>query len=410
MSERLKALREKRAKIVADMRAIKDAADAAKRDVTDEERQKCDEMFAAQGKLGKDIEDEEKLIEAERSLAQIQAENERSRAKGGDTSKDAVETRKMAAFRKFLASGERSLNEQELRDLTAGSPTEGGFLRSPQAFVMEIIKAIDDAVFIRGLARKFMITGPESLGVPVLDTDVSDADWTTELQTGNKDTSLKVAKRELRPNPVAKLIKVSKKLMRSSAFPVEQLVRERLAYKFGVTLEKAYLTGDGDKKPLGLFVASSEGITTARDVATGNTTTAVTYNNAIAVKFKLKQAYWSKARWLMHRDVVKAFSLLTDEHGQYIWRESLRGGEPDTLLGLPITMSEFAPSTLTTSAYIGMLGDFSHYWIADALDLQIQALRELFAVDNQDGFIGRMETDGAPILEEAFVRMQMAAG
>ena len=53
-------------------------------------------------------------------------------------------------------------------------------------------------------------------------------------------------------------------------------------------------------------------------------------------------------------------------------------------------------------------GDFRYYWIADALDMQIQRLVELYARTNQTGFIGRLETDGMPVLEEAFVRLQMA--
>jgi HK97 family phage major capsid protein len=71
-------------------------------------------------------------------------------------------------------------------------------------------------------------------------------------------------------------------------------------------------------------------------------------------------------------------------------------------------LSEYAPSTLAQSNYVAILGDFRYYWIADALDMQIQRLVELYARTNQTGFIGRLETDGMPVLEEAFVRLQMA--
>ena len=45
--------------------------------------------------------------------------------------------------------------------------------------------------------------------------------------------------------------------------------------------------------------------------------------------------------------------------------------------------------------YIGILGNFSHYWIADAMSMQIQRLNELYAETNQVGFIGRLETERA---------------
>ena len=46
--------------------------------------------------------------------------------------------------------------------------------------------------------------------------------------------------------------------------------------------------------------------------------------------------------------------------------------------------------------------------LADALDMQVQRLVELYAESNQDGFIGRLECDGMPALEEAFVRVKLA--
>jgi len=73
-----------------------------------------------------------------------------------------------------------------------------------------------------------------------------------------------------------------------------------------------------------------------------------------------------------------------------------------------MTPSEWAPSTFTTGQYVGLLGDFSWYWIADAMSMQIQRLNELYAETNQVGFIGMLETDGAPVLEETFVRVKLA--
>jgi len=105
---------------------------------------------------------------------------------------------------------------------------------------------------------------------------------------------------------------------------------------------------------------------------------------------------------------VERIAKLKDNDGQYIWRESTRVGEPDRLLGLPVMMSEYVPNTFTTGQYVGMLADFSAYWIVDALDMQIQRLVELYAEANQVGFIARRELDGMPTLEEAFVRAKLA--
>jgi HK97 family phage major capsid protein len=78
------------------------------------------------------------------------------------------------------------------------------------------------------------------------------------------------------------------------------------------------------------------------------------------------------------------------------------------LLSRPLMMSEYVPNTFAAGDYVGMFADFSHYWIADSLALQFQRLNELYALTNQVGFIGRMESDGMPVLSEAFSRIVLA--
>ena len=219
-------------------------------------------------------------------------------------------------------------------------------------------------------------------------------------------------RRELHPHPVAKRLKISRTLLRKVPNS-EGLAMQRLGYKFGITQEKAFLTGSGSGQPLGVFTASNYGISTSRDVATGNAQTAIAMNGLINAKYALKAAYWPRARWIFHRDAVKQIALLRDlsggaDTGQYLWYPSVRDGEPDRLLGLPMDVSEYAPATFTSALYVGILGDFSNYWIADSLALEMQRLVELYAATNQVALIGRMESDGMPVLEEAFVRVKLA--
>ena len=93
--------------------------------------------------------------------------------------------------------------------------------------------------------------------------------------------------------------------------------------------------------------------------------------------------------------------------GEYLWKPGLTD-RPDTILEIPVEESEYVPNTFTTSLYVGILGDWSFYWIADALNMNIQVLAELYAETNQNGYIGRKETDGMPVLEEAWVRVKLA--
>tara|TARA_R110002074_G_scaffold21173_5_gene66091 strand:+ start:10534 stop:11781 length:1248 start_codon:yes stop_codon:yes gene_type:complete len=414
MSDRLKTLREKRGKLATDMRAITDKAASEKRDLTTEEVTAHSAIFDQVDSLRGQITAEERQIEVDRESAETELhikDDKENRGKGkpaDPTLPTETDKRAMTAFSGFLRNGQiNGEGAEELRALQASSDPEGGFLVAPQTFVAQLIQAMDNAVFIRSKATTIPLVKAESMGVPTLDTDLNDADWTPELGTGSEDTAMRFGKRELRPHPLAKRIKVSKKLLRISALPIDTIVLNRLAYKFGVTFEKACMTGDGNKKPLGLFTPSNDGIPTSRDVATDNTSTAITFDGLINAKYSVKSGYWPKSEWVFHRDAVKQLTKIKDLEGQYIWRDGVKAGEPDRLLNAPINMSEYAPNTFTTGLYVGLFGDLSTYWIADALDLQIQRLTELYAETNQDGFIGRMESDGAPTMGEAFVRVKL---
>jgi HK97 family phage major capsid protein len=406
-------MRQKRSGLVAEARALVDKADAEKRELTIEENSQYDALMTEVDKLREEIERRERLEGLEKQMEQSSgrvvkeegtltpALSQGERGKG----RDSAEYRK--AFESFLRSGSGVLSEREMRALQSDNDELGGYLVTPQQMVNDLIKAVDNMVYIRQWATKFSVPSAQSLGVPSLDADPADPTWTSEILTGTEDSTMDFGKRELFPRPLAKLIKVSKKLLRQVP-SVEGLVNQRLAYKFAVVEESAFMTGTGAGQPLGVFTASDMGISTGRDVSTGNTTTAITFDGLTEAKYTLKQQYWAKAKWLYHRDVLKTIAKIKDGEGQYVWRESVRAGEPDTLLNAPVFMTEYAPSTMTTQLYVGILGDFSYYWIADALSMEIQRLVELYAATNQVGFIGRLEVDAMPVLEEAFVRVKLA--
>jgi HK97 family phage major capsid protein len=407
---KLGELLQRRGKLVDEMRAIREKADSESRlELNAEEKQTMERLESEFNSI-------DERYEAELELRKKEARvNERGEAQvgGKEQPQDTVsgkpkDEENRAIFRKFLRGGLQALSGVETRALAAGTDQAGGFIVTPETFVAELIKDIDDMVFIRQLATKYEIGRAEALGVPSIETDVSDADWTSEVAIGDEDTSLAFGHRELDPHPLGKLIKVSNKLIRCAAINPEQIVRERLVYKFGVTQEKGFLTGHGAQQPLGVFTASDNGISTSRDVSAGNTTTSMTCDGLLAAKYALKAGYWKNGRWCFHRDGVLQVAQLKDGEGQYIWRESVRVGEPDRLLSFPVMMSEYAPNTFESGLYVGVLGDFSNYAIADALDMQIQRLTELFAATNQVGFIGRAEVDGMPVQQAAFVRVKLA--
>lgn len=404
----LKELLEERARIAKEMRGILEKADKeTKGNLTDEQRAKYDELFAETEKIRERVEREEKQAAIEKALeAPLTKRADISTAEATKVEKQTE--RKVELFRSYVRGGIGGMSEMEVRDLQAGSLIEGGSFVAPQEWVNELIKAMDNLTFIRRLGRVFKLGSAVSLGVPTLTADPADADWTTELGTGSNDTTMKTGKRELKPGPIAKRIKLSEMLLQHSVINVEDLVRERFAYVFGITEERAFLTGNGAAQPLGLFTASASGISTGRDMSTDNTTTAITFDGLKNNQYNVKPQYQARAGWLLHRDAVKMIAKIKDTTNQYIWEPSTQVGQPDLLLGRPVYQSEYVPNTFTTGLYVGMFGDFAHYWIAETMNFRVKRLVELYAEANQVGFIARSEVDGMPVLEEAFSRIKLA--
>lgn len=440
--------RRQRGQLVTQMRALQAKAEQEKRAMTSEEGAEFDRIDKAQEDLGKEIDGEvarrARLAAAEAAIAQTTDSGARpgpveGRTHGTEGRTGVVVAGGVAELRShfdriglrpevaraLLAASRPQTHSPEYYEawearmaaafgidierrsgLQADLFRQGGALVPPTQWLGELIKAIDDEVFVRRHARIIPVMSADSLGVPSLDQDPDDGDWTPELKTGS-ETDLKFGNRELRPHPFAKRVKVSKTLMRKAALSPEGIVRSRVAYKAGVTQEKGYLTGDGNQKPLGIFTASDKGVPTSRDVSTGNTSTAIKPDGLIEAKHFIKAQYWPRLRWTFHRDAIRNLRKEKLGTGEYLWNPGLIGGVPDRILELPYDVSEFAPNTFTSGLYVGALCDWSQYWIADGLNLTVEVLDQLYAETNQMGFIARYEGDGQPVLAEAFARVKL---
>jgi HK97 family phage major capsid protein len=312
------------------------------------------------------------------------------------------------AFNRYLEFGDKGISPDEFRSMTAGSDADGGFLVTPVQFSKDFLQGLDADQVMRRLCHQEKIKNGFSMGVPMLDHDFDDADFTVELGTGNED-SLTFGKRELRPHPMAKRVKISNTLIRLSEYSPEAIIRNRLTIKCGATEEKAMLTGDGINKPLGIFTPSNDGVRLDRDVTSVNTQTLIKADALIDTIGSLRGAYAAKATWLFHRNVITHIRKIKDDQGQYLWSPGLSAGAPALICERPYVTSEYAPSDISAGKYVGIVADFQFYWIVTAISMQIQRLNELYSATNQTGYILRHEVDGAPVMSEAFARMKMAA-
>lgn len=392
-------LKQERATLVTSIRAVMTEFEGKEMDA--EKRSEMTKMEARFDELNGIIATEEKQLERERIIGEQKEKDEKRKTPATDQEKEI-----RAAFVNHLQTG-TDQSMAEYRALAQDNPTQAGYLVPPEQFVNELIKELADATFMRQKAKVLPpLKNAQSLGYPTRTAGMSSFAWGTEIQAPTPDASLAFGKREFKPNPGTSEILISKTLIRNVS-NADALIRAEIAEEIGKEYETAYMTGDGVGKPLGLFVASNDGIPTSRDVSTGNTATEIKFDGLIEAKYTVKDKYQAMCEWIFHRLAIKQLAKLKNSDGQYIWQASVVLGTPDMLLGKPVNGSEYAPSTFTTGQYVGIYGDLKNYWICDSLAMEIQVLMELYARTNQVDYLTRIETDGAPVQPAAFARIKL---
>ena len=384
---------EERAKIIAEMKEMNEKAKAESRSFTDEETKAYAEKEAQVRKLTSEIEAEKREQALKGFTEEVPAARSDSQAENADGEQ-----------RKDFFTAEKRSGEVYM------SVGGGGAALAPEEYLEELIKEVEKDGVLYNKVRKIPVTAAGSLGVPYEKEDASDASWTNEIPGSEigSDTSWEFGKRQLAPTDLVKQILLTKKLLATSALPIDSLTREKLSYKLREAFEKGITVGTGTNQPLGVFTASANGIPTSRDVETA-TAGQISADDLINMKMSLRPQYRNKAVWVLHTDILKDIMKLKDGENRYLWQPALKDGEPSTLLGLPVIEAEHAPSAKTGGSYVAVLGDLSHYWFAYWKGIDITVLNEKYAGTNQVGFLGHTLADGQPTLPAAFARLKIKA-
>ena len=289
-------------------------------------------------------------------------------------------------------------NIQEVKDtLTIGSDPEGGYL-VPDEYEHTLVAALQEENFFRGLAHTIRTSSGDHT-IPVVASH-GEAAWMEEgsAYPESDDTFSQV---NLGAHKLGTAIRVSEELMNDSVFDLESYITQEFARRIGTKEEEAFLVGDGNHKPLGVFQGAEVGVTAAK--------TAITFDDMMDLYHSLRTPYRRNASWILNDSTVKAIRKLKDNNGNYIWQPSVQVGQPDRILSLPYRTSSFVPELAAGNKVIA-LGDYSYYWIADRQGRKFKRLSELYAANGQIGFLASERVDGRLILPETVKVLEIQAG
>ena len=325
---------------------------------------------------------------------------------GGNAQDSKQEDALVRAWRGYLRGDNSQL--AQIRAAQQVNPnTAGGFL-VPSAIAQEIIKPVDNPIFMRQISNVQQINA--NVAIPRQNTRLT-ANWQGETETAITSAAT-VGQRDFKPHRVTVRTSASRLLIDQSVINVEQWLGEELDYAVRIKEEDAAMQGNGVGQWLGIFTASADGIPTSRDVVSVGA--AIAADDIINTIMNVKATVRNRGSWVGSRQFVQLVMKLKDTANQYIFTESagignvLAVGTPMTLKGRPLYESESAPTALTTGTYAAVFGDFNYYRIYDFMNLSVQVLdQDPYASNGEYGYVMHKFSDGAPVLEEAFSRLRV---
>lgn len=277
-------------------------------------------------------------------------------------------------FNTYLRKGDRSFDAAEFKAMSVGSDPDGGYLVLPD-LSGRIITRIFETTPMRQLASVQTI-GTDALE-GIIDTDeAAFGGWVGET-SARPNTGTPVINRwripvfEMFANPYA-----TQQLLDDANVDVETWLAGKVGDKLQRIENTAFITGTGQDQPKGLTsypTATTTDATRAwgtfQHLATGVASDFAASSPA-DILFDLigsfKNGYLANAGFLTRREVIAKIRKFKEATtNAYMWQPGLQKGQPDSLLGYPITISQDMP-TLASGSLSMALGDFKQaYQIVD---------------------------------------------
>lgn len=288
------------------------------------------------------------------------------------------QSRHQSVFRDYLKKGiETGLHNMETKALSAGSDPDGGYLVPKETFG-RIIKTLSYQSAMRQLANCVLISS-DSLDV-LADKDEFGAGWVAETGQRDETDTAKLAKIRIPVHEQYAEPRITQKLLDDANINVEEWLIQKIVEKMGKVEEQGFISGDGNGCPRGIL--SYEDGADWGQIKRFKTGVEGGFNDdhpadiLYETLYGLESGYLQGASWLMSRSTLARIRKMKDNEGHYLWQPSMIQGEPATLLGYSIYMSDSMP-TIANNAMPIAFGNFKEaYTIVDRFNVRI--LRDPF--------------------------------
>lgn len=398
----LKKLREERARVATEMRAMYDLAEKENRGFNAQEDEQWKKAEADIEALDIRIANAEKLEQREAMLSASTGLMAGGNNLGdqGENRGDSNQIDESATFRSWLRSGMedltveqrqwmqgRRVDSKEVRALAAGTNNAGGFTVA-QDFYNKLEIAMKMWGGMLNVSEILRTDTGAVLPMPTLN-------WTTLVATiigenvqSTLDTSTPFGAVNLGAYTYRTLVlPISYEFLQDSAFG-EGTIIDAFGEQLGRGLNAHLTTGTGTGQPQGIVTAAVSG-----KVGTTGQTLTVIYDDLVDLEHSVDPAYRQTAKWMFHDSSLKVIKKLKDGNGLPLFVPAVSGAAYDTILSYPYQINQDMP-VMAANAKSIVFGRLDKYKTRIVRDVTMLRLVERYADFLQVGFLGFMRADG----------------
>jgi HK97 family phage major capsid protein len=377
--------------LVAQRKTVLDQAGVilAQKEISGEDHQKAADMLAEAKKIGERI---EQAQEIQRLGSQLAAEAEAAKVAQKAIAQPEA-SRSFPTWESFLEAAWRAQHKnemvrrvdprlvwfderKELKDMAEGVGATGGFL-VPTEYRAQIQGVMGEGAVVRPNGATVVRMNSRQVTFPVISqtgTTAAQPHWFGGLlvyhaEEAAEKTESDVSWRQftLTANKIIGYTRASDELVSDSAVSLGDFLSGPFGFAGAFTWQEDYdfLQGTGVGMSLGILTAGAT-ITVNRTA----TSPAVQYTDLVNMLVKFLPT--GRGRWVISQSVLSDLLTMSGPTGNasYLWGSAV-SGVPNTLLGLPVQLTEKLPASGTAGDVL--LADFRYYVIGDRQAWTVEA-------------------------------------
>ena len=389
-----KEMQEKKNDLITRAEQVLDKAKQEKRELTDDEAAELAEIRDNVRKIVETLKLDDDMNEMGDDMQKKQDDTPTEKPAGNqpeDAQKRSVEDAERKAFENYIRGYEINERAGELTKANNGAVI-------PTTIANQIIKKVYDICPVLEQSTQYNVNG--TLDIPYYDD--SESKITVAYQDEFKaltSSNGNFKSIELTGFLAGALSKISVSLTNNAQFDIVNFVVTEMAESIKRFIEHELLIGTTSKVT---------GLSTAKNIVTAASATAITADEVVKLHDAVKDAYQNNAIWIMSSATRTALRLLKGTDGHYLLNDDISSPFGTSLIGRPVYVSDNMPEIGSGNTAI-YYGDMKGLATKFNEQINVQVLREKYADEHAVGVIGWFEFDSKIQNEQQVAKLVMAS-